>query len=218
MKKKYVLFDFDGVIADTEGSNKVFLSKALALYNITLTAEDRYSLVGNNGGAPLQKILERADPPVEYETFMTVRRSMGNTYENGELIPLPGIYELLENLKKSGIRMAVVSSTSQRLIIRALERMNITDYFDAVICGDTVKPNKPSPVPYLTAMEILNASPEECIVIEDSEVGIRAGKASGALVIGYKGSQESQNTDGADITIDSYQTLYGMNLGIVQAS
>ena len=214
MKRKCVLFDFDGVIADTEGSNKVFMGKALALFGITLTPEDIHSLVGNNGGAPLMKILERANPPVEYETFMDIRRSMGNTYENGELIPLPGIYELLEKLKKVGIKMAVVSSTSQKLIIRALERMNLTDYFDVVICGDTVSEHKPSPIPYQTAMELLKAAPEECIVIEDSEVGIRAGKAAGAFVIGYRGSEFSQNTEMADVSLDSYDEIYDMDLGI----
>ena len=218
MKRKYILFDFDGVIADTEGSNTVFLGKALALFGITLTKEDIYSLTGNNGGEPLLKILERAVPPIEYEPFMAIRRSMGNTYENGQLIPLPGIYELLENLKKAGIRMALVSSTSQRLIIRALERMNLTGYFEVVICGDTVKEHKPSPVPYHTAMGLLKAAPEECIVIEDSEVGIRAGKASGAYVIGYRGSELSQNTALADVSIDSYDELYNMDLGITWAA
>lgn len=208
MMFRYALFDFDGVIADTEISNKEFLEKALWEFGVTLTEEDRRSLVGTNDPHRIERFLSRANRPVTMEEYRAQRAISGNTYEHGNLVPMPGLISFLQFLRCKGIRTAVVSSTSLHLLRIGLERMGMTDLFDVVIGGDMVKHRKPHPEPYQMAMEYLGAQPGECIVFEDSPVGISAGKAAGAFVVGYTGASIQQDTSHADCLLDCFQNAY----------
>lgn len=203
-----MLFDFDGVIADTEESNIQYLEKALASYGVILTDAERRSLFGVNEPSKIARFLERSNPPVNLETFRGYRKTLGNTYENGSLEPMPGLLQVLNGLRAKWITMALVSSTSTALIEAGLRRLNLTAYFDVVICGDMVDKRKPDPEPYQKAMELLGADPLECLIIEDSPVGIQAGKASGARVVGFRGSRLRQDVSQADFRIDTFGDFF----------
>lgn len=210
MTFRFALFDFDGVIADTETSNKEFLEKALAVFGVTLTDEERMSLVGTNDPHRIERFLSRANRTVTMEEYRAQRVVSGNTYENGDIAPMPGLISLLRDFRSKGIRTAVVSMTSLRLISIGLDRMGMTDLFDTVIGGDMVTNHKPNPEPYQMAMERLGARPEECIVFEDSPVGISAGKAAGAFVVGYTGASIQQDTSEADCVLDCFSDFYSV--------
>ena len=154
-----VLFDFDGVIADTERSNGDYLAQALAAFGIPFTEEDRLSLIGTNGAGTLDRFLQRADPPVTREQLAQVREGLGNTYEDSPLSPQPGLREWLEELDRQGIRTGVVSSTSTKYIVTALNRMGLTGQFQVIVCGDMVRRPKPAPHSYQLAMSLLGLSP-----------------------------------------------------------
>lgn len=203
--KKNILFDFDGVISNTEESNGRFLAKALKEYGITLTSEERAQLIGTGDKTILDRILQKSSKPVSWEELQCTREKIGNTYENTEISPMPGLVSMLDFFKKQGIRMAIASSTSARLILTALNRMNLTAYFDVIVCGDMCTKSKPHPQIYQKAMEYLKAEPKDCIVIEDSTVGIEAGKRAGAYVIAYTGSGLEQNRREADCMVDTYK-------------
>lgn len=179
-----VLFDFDGVIADTERSNGDYLAQALSFFGIPFTQEDRLSLIGTNGAGTLDRFLQRADPPLTREQLARVRERLGNTYEDSPLFPQPGLREWLRELGHQGIRTGVVSSTSTKYIVTALNRMGFTGQFQVIVCGDMVKRPKPAPDSYQLAMSLLGLSPEECLAIEDSPTGIQAARAAGLQVVG----------------------------------
>ncbi len=202
---KCVLFDFDGVIADTEVSNFEYYGKALAQLGIRLTEEDIRAMTGTAGRAYEEKLLARAPRPVTHEELMKKRAETGNTYENGELSPAAGVKELITELRKRGIRTAIVSSTYTRLIVTALNRMGMTALFDLILCGDMYPTEKPDPECYRMGMRLLNVGPEECIIVEDSENGILAGKRSGAYVLGYTGNTVKQDVSRADREISSFE-------------
>ena len=163
-------------------------------------------MVGVNDREILEELLQRAEPPVTVERLLEERRRQGNTYENEpSLSPMPGLLPFLWRLRAAGIRTALVTSTSSRLILAALNRMGMSALFDAILCGDMVEKRKPSPEGYQKAMALLGAAPERSIVIEDSPVGIRAGKSAGALVAAYKCGSFSQNTSQADFEIWDYE-------------
>ncbi|OPJ62739.1 HAD family hydrolase [Clostridium oryzae] len=204
MDKKYVLFDFDGVIVNTEESNAQYFEQALACYGIYLTEEDRNNLIGTSDRSILVRLLSRASNQVTLEEFTNKRRQIGNTYENSYIEPMPGLVSLIKDFRRKGIKTGIVTSTSTRLIIIALNRMNMMSLFDVIICGDMCTKSKPDPQGYLKAMNILDAKPEECIVIEDSSVGIRAAKSAGAFVVAYCGSGIKQDISEADISVDSF--------------
>lgn len=205
MRPNCVLFDFDGVIADTEASNADFLARALAVYGVTLTNQDRIRLAGRNGRDILQELLERAPYPVTLEELLVVRGQLGNTYvDSPDLKAMPGLYGFLHFLRERGYRLGLVTSTSSHLILAALNRLGLTARFDAIVCGDMVHAHKPDPECYLKAMKFLSALPGECVIIEDSPVGIRAGLSTGATVIGYTGASVKQDTGKAHFTADSF--------------
>ena len=200
-----VLFDFDGVIADTEVSNFEYYRKAFYYFGVELTDEDIHRLIGTVVPQYEKVLLDRAPRPVTHEELAKKKAEIGNTYENGELYPAAGVKELITELRKRGIRTALVSSTFTKLIVTALNRMGMTDLFDVILCGDMYSAAKPDPEGYLTAMRYLNARPEECIVVEDSPNGILAGKRSGAYVMAYTGSAVKQDVSRADCEIASFE-------------
>ena len=206
MEARYVLFDFDGVIADTEDSNVKYLSTALAVFGVVITPEEQAQLVGMNDPRILEKMLRRARPPVTLEQLLEERKRQGNTYEDDpDLAPTPGVIEFLHRLRAAGKGIALVSSTSARLILAALNRLGLTGFFDVIICGDMVSEKKPSPECYRKAMALLRARPEECVIVEDSPVGIRAGKAAGAVVAACRCGRLRQDTSQADFEFESFE-------------
>ena len=206
MEARYVLFDFDGVIADTEESNVKYLGKALAVFGVVITPEEQAQLVGMNDPRILEKMLRRARPPVTLKQLLEERQRQGNTYEDDpDLAPTPGVIEFLHRLRAAGKRIALVSSTSARLILAALNRLGLTGFFDVIICGDMVSEKKPSPECYRKAMALLRARPEECVIVEDSPVGIRAGKAAGAVVAACRCGRLRQDTSQADFEFESFE-------------
>ena len=97
-----------------------------------------------------------------------------------EIQPVPGLRELLEQLRQAGIRCAVGSSGCRENVEFVLERCGLADYFDVRISGDMVRRCKPDPEIYLTAAEALGLTPAECMVFEDAKAGIEAAKRAGA--------------------------------------
>lgn len=202
---KCVLFDFDGVIADTEVSNFEYYRKAFHYFGVELTDGDIQRLIGTVVPQYEKVLLDRAPRPVTHEELAKKKAEIGNTYENGELYPAAGVKELIAELRRRGIRTALVSSTFTKLIVTALNRLGMTDLFDVILCGDMYSAAKPDPEGYLTAMRYLNVRPEECIVVEDSPNGILSGRRSGAYVMAYTGSAVKLNVSQADCEIASFE-------------
>lgn len=205
MSIRCVLFDFDGVIADTEGRNADYLASALAHFGVQLTKEDRNALIGINDPSLLMSLLSRAETPVTLEQLQAERTRCGNYYENGtDLHTQPGLLEFLSALRARGIQTGVVSSTRSQLILTALNRLHLVSKFDVVVCGDMVTQRKPDPEPYLRAAQLLGLPPCDCLVIEDSPAGIHAGKSAGCTVLGYTGSSIRQDVSVADFTLSDF--------------
>ena len=205
MRKRYVLFDFDGVVADTEMRNKEYMQKALAVFGITLTNEDCMRLVGRRDKELLEEIFARGEKVVTMEMFLEQKEKVGNSYEDGTIRPMPGFPEFTAALKKAGFKLGLVSSTSTKLLVSALNHMGLMDRFLVIVGGDMITTPKPSPEGYQKAMAYLGAAPEDCVIVEDSPVGIQAGKAAGAFVIGYTGSKIVQDVSEADLVLASFE-------------
>jgi beta-phosphoglucomutase len=210
MKLKCVLFDFDGVIVDSENEVYQYLKQAFLPYGVRLSDEDRVKYIGTDGRRCIQDIIDRNHLTITVERLLEEKMRLGSYYEDSDkLAPMPGIRELLEILKRAGIKTGLVSSTRSRLILTALNRLNLTSGFDVIICGDMVKEQKPSSECYRKALAHLNMKQEECLVFEDSPSGIRAAQKAGIFVVGYKGSEILQDTSAADIEIRSFYECFG---------
>ena len=123
MGTEFVLFDFDGVIANTEESNAAYLEKALSAFGIQLTDDERKALIGTNDKARIESLLSRSLVKVTAEDLAGKRRQVGNTYENSCIRPMPGVVSLIQEIRGRGMKTGLVTSTSTRLIMIALNRM-----------------------------------------------------------------------------------------------
>lgn len=114
-------------------------------------------------------------------------------------VVIPGIEELLEYLKRAGISMALASSSDMKDIQEMLDETGFDKYFHIITSGEMFKESKPNPEIYLYTIEQLGKKSENCIVIEDSDYGILAGKEAGTYVIAREDKRFGFSQKQADI-------------------
>lgn len=174
MKKQYILFDFDGVIVNTEPQNAHYLQKTLKSFGVYMDHEELKGFIGVNSREKILHYLSRSKESVSWEMYQKRRKEMGNTYENDAICPMPGLQELFQWMKERNLKAGLVTSTSAKYIITALNRIKMTDYFSVIVCGDMCEKRKPYPDGYLKAIQLLQAEKDEVVAIEDSSTGIHA--------------------------------------------
>jgi alpha,alpha-trehalose phosphorylase len=186
-----VIFDLDGVIVDTARYH--FLAwKALADEEcIHFDERINERLKGVSRTDSLEIILERSDRPYSdvEKAEMAERKNEAYVKMLAHITPgdlLPGIADLLDELKQNRIRIALCSASKNSAMI--LEKLGVTGYFDAVVTGNDVKRSKPDPEGVLLVAARLGIKPADCVVVEDAQAGIAAAVNAGmkSLGIGYK--------------------------------
>ncbi len=201
------LFDFDGTLCDTEKHNIALIRDVFYDLGVPVTEEDLLGLTGGDDDVTVPPLLERYGARDMLGDYMRERDECYRTYREADLVPEPGSLTLLEELRARGVRVGLVSTTVSRCILTALNRLSMTGYFDALICGDLVRRRKPAPDPYLAALDLLGADPARAVVFEDSPTGIASGRAAGCYVFGYRGGSLEQNVSGADEVLDTFEGL-----------
>lgn len=209
-KLKAVLFDCDGVLIDSEPLGARRNVRVFEQMGIPATYEDSLSLVGKDIvdippiAAKYGKTITPQDFIDTYTSMIAAGKEHESIYLDPELQLMDGILEFLERLHTAGVKCALVSNSRSPHVLLLLNRFNMVKHFDVIITGDMVEQLKPSPEGYARAMEFMGVDPLDCAVIEDSPTGIKAGKASGAYVFGFIGSELKQDVSSADEPLESY--------------
>ena len=179
------LFDMDGTMFDTERlrfqtlkqASQELIGQAFSdeylMQCLGLSAKTAEQLAQQQYGLdiPYQEIRQRADQ-LELET---VRK---------EGVPIKkGLVQVLERLRKSGLRMAVATSSRRAIAEEYLINANVYKFFDVLVCGDEVEHGKPHPEIFEKAAEKLNLDTSQCLMFEDSENGITSAHAAGGMTI-----------------------------------
>ncbi len=187
-KIKAILFDMDGVLIDAKDWHYEALNQALSLFGMEIS---RYDHLVTYDGLPTKKkldmlTLERGLPKALHNFINDMKQEFTFQLGYAKCKPTFNHQYALSNLKANGYRMAVCSNSIRKTINVLLERSAITDYFDFYISNEDVKEAKPHPEMYVAAINRLGFNPDECLILEDNENGIKAAKASGAhlLVVG----------------------------------
>jgi len=176
-----LIFDFDGLIIDTEWTEFRTWQDMCQRYNVELPLETYLLCVGRGATT---KIFDPYDYLIEQLGHELDRFSIENECRrrNLELIDaqpiLPGVEELIREAKQRGLRLAVASSSPRSWVDRHLTRLGLRAYFDALACGDEVEHAKPYPDPYLKALEKLEVSASQAVAFEDSLNGMLAARAA----------------------------------------
>lgn len=179
-----VLFDMDGVVLDTEKLYCRFWREAAHALGYPMTVEQALGLRSLNAQAGQEKLESYFGPGVSREALKEKRVELMNAYvEVHGVEPKPGIYELLDELKRRGIRTAITTSSPMRRVKRYLEPLGLLDRFDCLCSGHDVPRGKPEPDIYLHGAACLGLEPEECLAIEDSYAGVLSASRAGCLTV-----------------------------------
>ncbi len=181
---EFVIFDMDGLIFDTE---RLFMNEKnviLKRYGYPARQEDYIQTLGLSGQQLHDKLVQIYGPEYPAEEISKKTRATVNTYleEHGPDVK-PGIRELLQWLEERGVTCCVASSTRHAYVEKYLQMAGLDRYFSFLIGGEEVKRSKPEPDIFLAACEKAGIAPEDALVLEDSENGIRAAAAAGIPVI-----------------------------------
>jgi HAD superfamily hydrolase (TIGR01509 family) len=197
-----VLFDMDGTLVETEQYWGEAMFELAARLGGRMSDEARARTVGTSlrfsmGVLYADLGLTRSERQLQADVRWVEDRtaelmSAGVSWR-------PGAAELLRDVREAGFATALVTTTPRLLadiVLRVIREDLGADPFDVTICGDEVPARKPDPAPYRQAMQALGVDPAECVVIEDSEVGIAAGLAAGVAVLGVPALQAVEPAPG----------------------
>ena len=180
-----IVFDFDGLILDTErpefeGWRHVFEHHGVE----PLTVEEWADCIGTRDALdPLEVLAERLGKPLpDRESAKAVGKARHDELLKMEAA-LPGVVEWLDEAHSMGLRVAVASSSHRDWVQGHLERLDLIDRFACLSCFDDVLQPKPAPDLYLAACESLGVTPEQAVAVEDSRNGILAAKAAGMAAV-----------------------------------
>ncbi len=220
-----VIFDFDGVLVDSEPLHFRSMRDSLLPEDIVIDQEeyDRVYLAYDDRGA-IRRALEEHGFPFEALRVDRIARRKASLFE-GRLssIPFfPGVRELLPVLA-SEVPLAIASGARRSEIEAILTSAGLRSLFGAVVGADDVAQGKPHPEPYLFALERIASkapglSPEECLVVEDSPPGIAAGLAAGMKVIAVSNSYPASRLSAAHRVVPSLEGLQVADLRSVGGS
>lgn len=196
---KAVIFDMDGVIVDTEPVYYERLHEFFKYNNIHPEIEELNKIVGSSSvdtWDAIQQIWGKELDKNQYEAaYDEFYKDMPIDFRK---IVDQDITFVLDWLTKENYKIALASSSSHSNILEVLEQCNLKHYFHSILSGEMFKQSKPHPEIYLKTAETLEVQPDECLVIEDSTYGIRAGKAAGMYVLAKEDNRFNFNQGLAD--------------------
>lgn len=184
MKIKAILFDFDGLMVDTESVWQEYFIKANKVFNLSFTEEDRIKCIGKNEQA-IRAELKSLYPNIDVDVYRDwIRESVHNHINTVGADLKLGLKELLTFIKENNLLSAIVSGTEEEKVVKILNKKNVdTSVFNCVIGGNSGLPAKPNPDVYLKACEKLGVKPSEAMVLEDSYNGVIAGKRASCFTV-----------------------------------
>lgn len=182
---KAVLFDLDGVLVDACELHRQALNFALRLEaGYEIPKSDLHLFEGRSTRVKLQMLVGMGH--ISADLVEAIKASKQTTTVNlaKQLFSLDmSKIHLFTRLKMKGIKIGVVSNAVRETVDLLLELIGVKDLVDVTLSNEDVERNKPDPEGYLKAMKILGVNSNETVIIEDSEVGVKAAKATGAKVV-----------------------------------
>lgn len=197
-KIKACLFDLDGVVVDTAKYHYLAWKRLANSLGFDFTQKDNEKLKGVSRMRSLEILLSigKVNPSEEKKLMMAQEKNSWyveyiSKLDESEI--LPGVKDLLIELRQNGIKIALGSASKNSMMI--LNNLNLTSYFDAIVDGNKVSKAKPDPEVFLLGARELKVQPSECVVFEDAQAGIDAAKAANMKVIGIGQKDVLLNAD-----------------------
>ena len=192
MTLKAALFDFDGVLVDTEKLYDVFWDEMGERYHTGIP-----HFASHIKGTTIDGLIEKyfADRPEE-EKQQIIAES--NHFDwNMPMPPMPGSFEFVRMLKAHGVQIGLVTSSDDKKLAHAFHELPFMEgLFDTIVSANRITRGKPDPMCYRLAAQDFKRKPEDCLVFEDSFAGIQAGKGAGMRVIALSTTNPAAQLEG----------------------
>ena len=203
-----VLFDMDGVLADSE---QYICKAAIMMFEekgLTVKPIDFKPFVGTGENRYIGGVAEKYGLEVDIENVKARTYEIYRSIIRGNLKPLPGAREMVSRCRKMGLRLALATSADTVKMEANLMEIGIpASAFNAIITGLDVENKKPAPDIYIKAAERIGLQPEECLVIEDAVSGIKAAKSAGCRCLAVTTSFDRSLLYEADWICDSLNSV-----------
>lgn len=205
---KTILFDFDGVVVDSESLHLRALGEVLTNHGISYPDDLLGQYVGRSDSAFFQYVIDNLSSEYSHDYLLEQKNMLFETIIK-ELKPIEGFFDFIDDVIKNDIPRAIVTSSSSETLKMVSKIFPFQNYFDIVVCEEDTNEHKPKPAPYLLGIERTKGEKESTLVIEDSVNGIIAGKSAGCIVFGLTSSlpREVLMEAGADMVFDSYEEI-----------
>ena len=182
---KALLFDFDGLVLDTETPEYLAWQNVYAEFGQTLTIENWGQIVGGTAASDFHPITHLEELTgrslTEFGLESRVREESMRTILAAK--PRPGVLETIETAKRIGLRLAVASSSPHEWVDGHLQRLGLLHYFDTVQCSEDVSKTKPEPELFIAAKNKLGVEAHQALIFEDSPNGVLAAQRAGIRVV-----------------------------------
>ena len=200
-----IVFDFDGLILDTEDALHRSWQAIFAEHDRTLTTDDWISVLGIPGHkSDLVGRLERETGKTFDRDDLMAKRREHALRLIAELSVLPGVVDWLDAADRLGFPCAVASGSDRPWVTGHLERLGLLSRFRLLVTAEDTDQHKPNPDPFLEAAKQLGVGPEACIALEDSPNGVAAAAAAGMFTIAVPTPMtDSQPMREADLRLSS---------------
>jgi len=208
MLKAFIL-DFDGLILDTETTEYQSWLEIYADYGVDMTIDIWADCIGRpRGHFDAYAHLEmKCGHKIDRDVIRAKRRKR-NAELNATQSILPGILNYIAYAQQHGIKLAIASSSDRKWVIGHLDRLQLTNDFDVIVCEEDTGNHKPSPEPYLEVLRLLKIRSSEAAAFEDSPNGIKAAKAAGIFCIAVPNEiTRKLKIQEADIIVNSLDKL-----------
>ncbi|MDZ4861600.1 MAG: HAD family phosphatase [Candidatus Hydrogenedentes bacterium] len=211
MEKFGLIFDMDGVLADTESLiARASIAMFRDLYGVDLTAEDFRPFIGTGAVRYVEGPAEKLGITLNLDRALDERlKNFTAMLDAGECAAFPGAVELVEAAARTGDwKLAIATSSPRPKAMPTLKAAGIPiEMFSEIITGDMVTHKKPHPEIYEAAQSAIDIPKTRCIVLEDAVTGVTAAKAAGLRCIGITNSFRRDELAKADVVVGSLEDV-----------
>ncbi|MFL5787663.1 MAG: HAD family hydrolase, partial [Flavisolibacter sp.] len=210
------IFDLDGVIIDSEPVHFAIEERMFKEIGISMPPAEHHSYVGTSSINMWQTVLRKYNVRANPLELTLKGRSDYLDYlkKSDHLLPVEGVAELIKDLYKNQFKLLIASSSHKEVIHAVLERFGLSKYFNGTISGTELINSKPHPEIFIRSAQMVQCEACNCVVIEDSENGIKAAKAAAMKCIGYLNpGSGNQDLSDADLVIHSFEEI---NAGMIK--
>lgn len=204
-----LVFDFDGLILETEGPIYQSWADLYAAYGLTLPLSTWVTIIGTNEGPfdPAEELERRVGKKLDWSVLEPQRRAHERMLLQVE-VPMPGVVDYLTDAHRLGLRIGLASSSPGSWVKNHLARLGLIDYFDSLRTQEHVALTKPDPALYLAVLDDLGIVPRQALALEDSPNGIRAAKRAGMFCVAVPSPlTRTLDLSEADVVLDSLTSL-----------